>query len=143
MPLIRYKINDCTVAGPEKCSCGRGYPLMRPVVGRTMDLFYMPNGDVVPGISLQNRIIKVCPGIKKMQVIQETVNEFRIRFVPGPAFGDSDMAMLRGNLRQYFPYEIRWTFEPVEEIERERSGKTRFCVSRVTPEQARLATRQP
>jgi phenylacetate-CoA ligase len=131
MPLIRYKINDCTVAGPETCSCGRGYPLMQAIVGRTMDVFYMPNGDVVPGISLQNRIIKVCPGIRKMQVIQETQDEFRIRYVPAASFTEADMKMLQGNLQKFFPFEIRWTFERVAEIEREKSGKTRFCISKV------------
>ncbi len=132
MPLIRYKINDCTIEGPGQCECGIGYPLMQKIVGRTMDNFLMPNGDVVPGISFQNRVIKVCPGLAKTQIIQESLDEFRIRYVPGPGFSAADLELLRGNLRRFLPDGLRWTFEQVADIPRERSGKTRFCISRVT-----------
>ena len=93
----------------------------------------MPNGDVVPGISFQNRVIKVCPGLAKTQIIQESLDEFRIRYVPGPGFSAADLELLRGNLRRFLPDGLRWTFEQVADIPRERSGKTRFCISRVTP----------
>jgi phenylacetate-CoA ligase len=131
MPLIRYRINDCTFLGPEECTCGRGYPLLRQIVGRTMDNFLLPSGDVVPGVSLQNRVIQVCPGLKKIQVIQDSLTEFRLRFVPGDSFSPEDLRVLRGRLDHYFGHAVRWTFEKVEEIERERSGKTRLCVSHV------------
>ncbi len=96
-----------------------------------MDNFLLPSGDVVPGVSLQNRVIQVCPGLKKIQVIQDSLSEFRVRFVPGDPFSPEDLKVLQGRLDQYFGHSVRWTFERVEEIERERSGKTRFCVSHV------------
>jgi hypothetical protein len=39
--------------------------------------------------------------------------------------------MLQTNLRRFIPDDLVWTFERVTEIPRERSGKTRFCISRV------------
>lgn len=131
MPLIRYRVNDCVQLSLEACSCGRGYPLIRHVMGRTTDVFRLPNGDVVPGVSLTNRVLQVCPGLKKVQVIQDAAAEFRVRYVPGPGFSLADLDLLRSNLRKFFSPELRWQFEPVAEIERERSGKTRFCISRV------------
>jgi phenylacetate-CoA ligase len=131
MPLIRYKINDCTRIGPESCPCGRGYPLLQKVIGRTADNFHLPNGDIVPGISLQNRVIKVCPGLRKIQVIQDTLSDFRVRFVPGETFSSDDLKSLQRNLHEYFGGSVRWSFEQVQDIERERSGKTRFCISHV------------
>jgi len=132
MPLIRYKVNDCTVLRSESCSCGRGYPLIGQIVGRTTDNFVLPNGDVVPGVSLTNRVIQICPGIKQLQVIQETIDLFRVRYVAGPAFSDDDLIHLRQKLGAFIGGATKWTFERVNEIERERSGKTRFCISRVT-----------
>jgi hypothetical protein len=38
---------------------------------------------------------------------------------------------LRTNQRRVFPDGLAWQFEAVSEIEREKSGKTRFCLSRV------------
>lgn len=133
MPLIRYRVNDCVILGPDKCACGRGYPLIQQIVGRTGDIFQLSNGDRVPGVAFTNRVLKVCPGLAKTQIIQESLNEFRIRYVPGPTFCESDLALLRTNLQRFAPGEINWIFEQVSEIPRERSGKTRFCISRLTP----------
>jgi phenylacetate-CoA ligase len=131
MPFIRYRINDCALVATGPCACGRGFPLIKKIVGRTTDNFYMPNGDVVPGVALTNRVIQVCSGLRKLQVIQKTLYDFHVRYVPGPNFGTSDLEFLLTRLRVFFPDSIRWTFEEVTEIERERSGKTRFCISYV------------
>jgi phenylacetate-CoA ligase len=133
MPLIRYRVNDCVILGPDKCTCGRGYPLVQEIVGRTGDIFQLSNGDRIPGVAFTNRVLKVCPGLAKTQIIQESLTEFRIRYVAGPTFRDSDLAVLRINLQRFVPGEINWIFEQVAEIPRERSGKTRFCISRVKP----------
>jgi phenylacetate-CoA ligase len=133
MPLIRYKVNDCTVLGDTECPCGRGFPLLRQITGRMTDVFHLPNGDVVPGVALTNRVLKVCPGLKKIQVVQEALSHFVVRYVPGPEFGEGDLDSLTSNLRKFLPEDVKWTFERVEDIQRERSGKTRFCISYVGP----------
>jgi len=133
MPLIRYRINDCVVPRMEPCSCGRGLPLLGTIEGRTGDVFYLPNGDAVPGVALTNRVLKVCPGLKKTQVVQETLNDLRVRYVPGPGFDPSQLEVLKTGLRRFFPEQVGLTFEKVADIERERSGKTRFCISNVVP----------
>jgi phenylacetate-CoA ligase len=131
MPLIRYRINDCAVLAPDPCACERGFPLIKKIVGRTTDNFYLASGNVVPGVALTNRVIQVCPGLKKVQVIQNTMSDFHVRYVPGPDFSPSDLELLGSKLLVFFPDPLQWTFEEVAEIERERSGKTRFCISRV------------
>jgi len=131
MPLIRYRVNDCVVIGSSECACGRGYPLVKKIIGRTGDVFVLPNGDRVPGVSLTNRVLKVCPGLIKTQIIQESIDHFCIRFVPGPNFSPADLEALLNNLKRFLPAEIHWHFDQVEVIPRERSGKTRFCISKV------------
>jgi len=131
MPLIRYRINDCALLGPERCTCGRGFPLIGRIIGRTADVFQLPNGDRVPGISLHRIITEDCPGFKKIQIIQDTVTDFRVRFVRGESFRQADLEFLVKRLGERFGNGIHWGFEPVADIERERSGKTRFCISYV------------
>jgi phenylacetate-CoA ligase len=133
MPLIRYRINDCALPAQKPCSCGRTFPLIRGIVGRTTDNFCLPSGSIVPGVSLTNRVLQVCPGLAKTQIIQESLCEFRVRYVAGPTFSETDLDLLRHNLRRFIPGDLRWTFEQVPEIPRERSGKTRFCISLVNP----------
>jgi len=132
MPLIRYRINDCAMVGPETCPCGRGYPLVRKIIGRTTDNFRLHDGSIIPGVVLPYRVLQVCPGLKKIQLVQETVHDFRLLYVPGPCFGRDDLELLRTNLGKFFPADVRWSFEQVKDIPREPSGKTRFCISKVT-----------
>jgi len=130
MPMIRYRINDCAIPTSKACTCGRGFPLIRNVVGRTTDNFYLPNGRVVPGISLHG-VVRVRPGLKKVQIIQNTLQDFHVRYVRGPGFTSSDLDYLSSRLGTFFPDRLRWSFEEVAEIAREKSGKTRYCISYV------------
>lgn len=141
MPLVRYRINDCVLPCAETCSCGRGLPLIGRIEGRTTDVFRLANGDVIPGVALTNRVLKVCPALNKTQVIQETVKDFRVRYVPGLGFDPSQLEMLKTNLKKFFSDQVSFTFEQVADIERERSGKTRFCISRVADATGRRAQR--
>lgn len=134
MPLIRYRVNDCVFMSAQNkvCVCGRGYPLLEKIMGRISDVLTLPNGSKVPGVALTNRILQVCPGLRKMQVVQETITDFRIRYIPGESFEPELLGLLRQNLFKFFPKELTWEFERVEKIEREPSGKTRFCISKVS-----------
>lgn len=138
MPLIRYRPNDCVLISPRECACDHHYPLIGQVVGRTGDVFVLPNGDRIPGVSLTNRVLQTCPALAKTQIIQEALDVFHIRFVPGQSFVPSDLEVLRENLRNFFSTGLKWSFEQVSEIPREPSGKTRFCISRVKINEAPL-----
>lgn len=131
MPFIRYKINDCALLSEQSCRCGRGYPLIGRIIGRMADLFRLPNGDQVPGVTLHRLIAEDCPGFKKLQIVQETLQNFRIRYVPGESFRQADLDLLAKRLAHRFGTTLHWEFEIVGDIARERSGKTRFCISYV------------
>ena len=120
-------------AGETTRGLAKDFTRSQPVDTCTMDNFFLSNGDVVPGISFQNRVLKTCPGLLKTQFIQESPDHFRIRFVPGQTFSQSDLDLLRSNLRRFLPENVRYTFEQVLDIPREASGKTRFCISHVNP----------
>lgn len=135
MPLIRYRVNDCVPDEPGggACPCGRGFARTPAILGRTGDIFRLPDGSAVPGVALTNRVIQVVPGLSKIQVIQEETDRFRLRYVPGAAFQPDDLARLRLKLDEFLPGKLRWELEAVADIEREKSGKTRLCISRVNP----------
>lgn len=131
MPLIRYQVNDCAKPAIGDCDCGLHFPRISELVGRATEVFRLPDGMLVPGVSLTGRLMNVCPAFRKVQVIQETLNDFTVRFVPGDSYRCENLDELKIALRKFFPQQLNWTFEPVAEIPRERSGKTRFCISRV------------
>lgn len=132
MPLIRYRSNDCAVLRTSQCPCGRGYPVLTHAIsGRVGDNFVLPNGDFIAGVSFTNRLVQACPGLKKTQIIQEELDRFTLRYVPSESFSSSDLVALRERLDQFIPGPVHWDFQPVAEIAREASGKTRHCISKV------------
>jgi phenylacetate-CoA ligase len=135
MPMIRYQIGDCAVAATSKCTCGRGFPLVQSFLGRTTDNFYLADGSIVRGVSIPRMLAGVSRGIRQVQVIQNAVGEFEFRFVRGDTFQASDLELMRHEGRQYFGSQVQIRLEEVESIPRERSGKTRLCICKLTVEQ--------
>jgi phenylacetate-CoA ligase len=41
-PLIRYELNDLVTVSPDSCPCGRPFPLLESVDGRSEDLLELP-----------------------------------------------------------------------------------------------------
>jgi hypothetical protein len=71
------------------------------------------------------------------------LRDFRVKYVPGPSFAIGDLDHLRERLLLFFPEGLNWSFEEVSEIERERSGKTRFCISRVKGDSFHVVAAKP
>jgi phenylacetate-CoA ligase len=144
MPLIRYKINDCVLPASQPCSCGLGYPLMGDVIGREGDMLIMPDGSKLPGITMSSicvRVMKDWPGICDVQFIQSEPGAVTMRYVGATSFREEHLRGLLPRLREYFHPEIRWTFERVSEIPREKSGKTRFTICNI-PRKAEVGVRR-
>lgn len=77
MPFVRYENGDLIALGEGKCPCGRVYPLIRSVDGRTGDILRFRNGRSLgpPGLTL---IFKEFP-IDAWQVVQTGPSALEIR----------------------------------------------------------------
>jgi phenylacetate-CoA ligase len=45
-PLVRYRLGDVAVMDPEPCVCGRPFPVLRTLAGRSNDVLRTPSGRV-------------------------------------------------------------------------------------------------
>lgn len=131
MPLIRYRIGDMGVLSNRSCPCGSHLPMLESVTGRVADVFRRRDGTMVPGISLADRVMTECSGIKEFQVIQDDFESFTLRVAKGEDFSTSAIEEFKARVRTYMGTELSFRIEFVESIPRERSGKIRFCVSRL------------
>lgn len=134
MPLIRYVVEDVGVPAATMCACGRGLPLMERLTGRVADFLLKANGAKVAGISLIENTLTRFPGIDQMQIVQDTIDHFDLRLVRGEGFDDSVLQALREYLQQVFGAHIKVRFSMVDEIAAEKSGKYRFSICRIGPE---------
>ena len=140
MPIIRYHIGDMAVWAEEKCSCGRTWPLLRNVVGRTTDVFTRRDGTkVVPEYFIHIIGVVLKPSwLRKFQVIQEDYNRICLRIVPAI---DKESARrelerekpeLERKVRLVMGIDCRLEIELVDDIPPSSSGKYRYTISKVS-----------
>ncbi|MBQ2707648.1 MAG: phenylacetate--CoA ligase [Clostridia bacterium] len=60
-PLIRYRTHDLTRIIPGKCACGRDYPRIDRILGRTDDMIKVKGVNIFPGQI--EELIKSVPGL--------------------------------------------------------------------------------
>jgi len=132
MPFIRYQVEDVGVPMSSACSCGRGLPLMKEVVGRTADFLVRKDGTKVAGVSLIENTLTKIPGIRQMQIVQERIDKIVINIVKGTEFGDSTDRALEQYFYDLFGKDVHIDLVPTTEIKPEASGKYRFSVCKIS-----------
>src|SRR6266851_389480 len=77
LPLLPYKVGDVAAAGRRPCRCGRGLPVLEKVEGRESDYVTTESGELISGISLTENFALYVPGVAQMQIVQESITQFR------------------------------------------------------------------
>ena len=131
MPLLRYDVGDTGVALDEVCPCGRGLPLIRPTLGRSVDYLRLPSGQRLAPYSLTCAVEGI-EGMRQYQFIQNERDLLELRVVPDEAFGPPSVAALRAALAPIVP-GVTVRIRPVAAIPPEAGGKHRIVQSRVEP----------
>lgn len=78
MPLLRYRTGDLVVRDHTACACGRTFPRLKRIVGRTVDAVVLPDGRRLTAIG---DIIRGLP-IERSQVVQISEGAVEFRVVP-------------------------------------------------------------
>jgi phenylacetate-CoA ligase len=129
MPFIRLRTQDVSIPSNERCPCGRTLPLMKLIEGRVDDFIILPNGRLLPPVTWI--ILLMYNRIDQFKVIQETVNELRVQVVPKQDMAPDALQKIHDDVVKTTENLVNITIEPVTEIKREPSGKTRPIVSKV------------
>jgi phenylacetate-CoA ligase len=127
MPLLRYRVGDTGREVPGMCPCGRGLPLMFPVLGRSVDYLRLPGGGFLSPYTL-TCAVEVVPGMRQYQIVQRRMDEVSVRVVPDEAFTEETPHAIRAALAAALA-GARVSVEVVESIPREPSGKFRIVRS--------------
>lgn len=134
MPLLRYRTDDVVVpADPGyRCPCGRSFRVVERVLGRADDVIRTPDGRHVV---MLDWLFTGLFGLLEAQVVQERLNEVRIRIVAGSEFGIAGEQELLARALERLGPRVTIRIERVARIERTRNGKFRQIVSRLSGEQ--------
>ena len=121
-PMIRYEIGDIAEWG-KPCACGRGLPVLRRIVGRTLSLLRLPDGDtLVPDIERQE-LHRIAP-IRQAQVIQRSLDAMEVRLAVDRALTNDELTEVRrAILHGLHDRDFVLSFAFMDEIPRSQAGK--------------------
>lgn len=130
MPFIRYTTGDYGHIIDDVCGCGRGYPLLKEIVGRTTDVLFTPEGKNIHGWFFLYIFWDNSKGIKEYQVVQETIEKIVVKIVPEIDFDEKQLDRIRVVIATRSPgWEIEFKF--VDAIERTGAGKYKFIINKL------------
>jgi phenylacetate-CoA ligase len=126
MPLIRYRTGDSgtMVDHADLCSCGRTLPMLKGVEGRVDELLYTRDGRRIGRL---DPVFKSGLPVREAQVVQETMDQIRVRFVPAPKYTSRDGRLLIKRLQARLG-NIEVLLEPVDRVPRMSNGKFRAVI---------------
>ena len=128
MPLIRYRVGDRLALAPRSdvpCACGRSLPTVSSIEGRTDDVVITRDGRRIGRL---DPVFKAGLPIAEAQIVQESLDRLRIRFVPDPAFSSDGERALRAAVHERVG-DMQLVLERVPRIERSANGKFRAVIN--------------
>jgi len=129
MPFIRYRLGDMGILSDRVCACGRGLPLIKEVLGRTLDTIATPEGVFCSGVMMPH-FMKEFSCVKEFQFVQDRVDHLKIRLVPTSEWNENMKAYMERELRRYVGPTMQIEFEESDRLERTKSGKYRMVISK-------------
>jgi phenylacetate-CoA ligase len=134
MPLVRYRVGDRGAKRAEaKCPCGRRLPQLSFVEGRTDDVLYTADGRSVGRL---DPVFKSRLHIREAQIVQDSVDRLRVRYVAASGFRSVDGHAIVEGLRARMG-AVTVTLEEVDSIPREANGKFRAVICNLTADERR------
>lgn len=137
MPLIRYDIGDIAMpAEKQKCSCGRGMPLIGFVKGRVNSMIRTKKGvfDSVAVTSLLYFYEKNIPfrAFSKYQIVQKALDKilFKVVIIDGGRW-KKEKQRIKNKFSSTFGDDVEVIFKEQSKIEASSSGKYQYVISEV------------
>jgi phenylacetate-CoA ligase len=121
MPLIRYEIGDLAEVG-ESDGCEWRLPTLNRVLGRTRNLFTLPDGSRVWPDTRAREMLRYV-GFVQLQVVQTAVDEIEVRYVADGSERAPDDIGLQDYFRSVLHPSLRVRTKAVDQIPRSPSGK--------------------
>ena len=132
MPFIRYENEDIGSWSATSCTCGRPFPLLEKVWGRSSDFISTPSGKLIHGEYFTHLFYHV-PEVRLFQVLQDSLDHLSISIVLKSATTAPSFSTLKAKAAEMVGSGIQVDISIVDSIPRSASGKHRFTISRVKP----------
>jgi phenylacetate-CoA ligase len=125
-PFIRYDTGDLAMTVSGNCSCGRGFPLLGSIEGRSLECLRTPAGKEISPAILGHFLFVYndhLEAVRQYQLVQEAENQVSLLIVRGAAWDDQREARIRSDLTKLMGNDVAVGVKVVTEIPPEQSGK--------------------
>jgi phenylacetate-CoA ligase len=125
-PFIRYFTGDLAMADAGPCACGRGFPLMGPIDGRSQECLRTVSGKIIGPTVLGHYLFVYHDhhdAIREYQLVQETRDQVRLSVVPTQGWRDGVGELIQNELENLLGKDMAVRIEKVAEIPPDKSGK--------------------
>lgn len=130
MPFLRYKIGDRGILSSKPCSCGCGFPLIKELKGRSMDLIKGKNGSSFSGY-FWTHISRDIEGVKEFCVVQDKIGHVTVEIIPEKHAPKNLPEKLKDLLNNETNGELDISVKIVESLKYGKTGKLKFIESRI------------
>ena len=134
--MIRYEIGDAGALSSETCECGRPFPLVKMVEGRTVEFLISTEGRYVSPLYVIHltRVVYNPGSIKRFQLVQQNKKEFFLKLEIEPNVNREQLSKKEQNIRRDLKTVLGTgailNVEEVNRIEETDSGKLLYTVNR-------------
>lgn len=134
-PIIRYEIGDVGALAEGECACGRPYPRLERLEGRSTEFLRSTSGGYVSPVYIRHVIGVVHPpaGLRRYQLEQTDARSFilRLELEPGARTDRPvDTADLQRDLLAVLGNDAVIQIQPADHIPESESGKFRYIINR-------------
>ncbi|MEY8251034.1 MAG: phenylacetate--CoA ligase family protein, partial [Colwellia sp.] len=125
-PLIRYKTGDHVILSDDKvCPCGRVYPVIDSIEGRTVEFLIATDDTPVYSLSRCSKDIK---GLLGCQYIQDKKGSLSVMVIPSPLFTDKEKQKIIKNIKNRLGDSMQVEIVITDNLLRSKSGKVRQAI---------------
>lgn len=132
MPFIRYEVGDYAEVG-ELCTCGRGLPVLKQILGREQNMLTKPNGEKVWTLLSEGairKLLKITP-ILEYQFVQKSKSLLEARFIVSRPLDKPETEQTHAWLAEKFGSDLEFQLSFPDELQRSKSGKLQDFISDV------------
>jgi phenylacetate-CoA ligase len=129
MPLFRYEIGDQVEMG-QPCSCGRGLPTIKRIIGRLENYLILKNGDKKQ-LDFSHYRLSAIRSIIEFQLAQISFEKLELRLVISKALIDDELNIINTMMQKSFSKNFEYEIIFCEKIARTMSGKLMQFVSEI------------
>jgi phenylacetate-CoA ligase len=131
MPLLRYRTGDIGSWSADSCACGRPFPCLATLEGRSDDLLIGRGGRFVHSQTIIY-YLRSTENIERFRILQDDFDRLRIQVVLADPAASVPLPGIQRSISDVFGYPVNVTLERVPELPPLKSGKHQSVVSTIS-----------